>query len=149
MTSVTTKWKNKGWLHHRRDILLPSIETRDGTLTQYCTIGIGNGSTSFTRQRIHKQQQEINYAIAFAKDNWSSYKAERINFIRFNTKEAWKSVIILSNSETSHHESSTLMRVRLNDVNIATTDAWNSLVLGPHFAKVFCTDIPVDWYALD
>ena len=48
MTAVTTNWKNKGWLHHRRDILISLIEIRDEILTQYHTIGIEKVDTSFT-----------------------------------------------------------------------------------------------------
>ena len=40
-TIVTTKRENKGWFHHRRDILIPLIETRGIILRKYRTIGIG------------------------------------------------------------------------------------------------------------
>ena len=41
------------------------------------------------------------------------------------------------------------MRMKLPYRNTATADAKNSLVLGQHFAKVFCANLPVDWFALD
>ena len=40
------------------------------------------------------------------------------------------------------------MSIRLTDGNTATTDAKNYLVPGPHFAKLFCADHPVEWSAL-
>ena len=41
------------------------------------------------------------------------------------------------------------MRIWLTNGNNATTDAENALLLRPHFAKVCCSDWPVDWSALD
>ena len=32
--------------------------------------------------------------------------------------------------------------------NTTTIDVDNALVLGTHFAKVFCANLPVDWFAL-
>ena len=69
--------------------------------------------------------------------------------MRFNTKEAWKSVKILSGSETNHHENPTIMMMRIPDGSTATTETENSLVLGTNFFKVFCSDRPIDWYVLD
>ena len=69
--------------------------------------------------------------------------------MRFNTKEAWKSVKIISGGETSHHENPTITRMRLPDGNTAKTDAQNAYVLGPQFSKVFCADRPIGWSALD
>ena len=63
--------------------------------------------------------------------------------------DAWKIVKILSSGETIHHENSTIIRMWLPDGITATTDADNYLLLGPHFAKVFCTDRPIDWSALE
>ena len=57
--------------------------------------------------------------------------------MRFNPKEAWKSVKIISGGETSHHKNPTVMSMRLPDGSNATTDAWNTSVLGSHFDKVF------------
>ena len=43
----------------------------------------------------------------------------------------------------------TIMRMQIHDGNNATTYTENASVLGPHFAKVFCTDRTVDWPALN
>ena len=40
------------------------------------------------------------------------------------------------------------MRMQLLYGNTTTTDVDNALVLGPHFAKVFCANLPVEWFAL-
>ena len=50
MNFITNKQKNKVRFHHSRDIILPLIETRDRILTQYLTLGIDKGDTSYTKQ---------------------------------------------------------------------------------------------------
>ena len=70
MTNVTTKCKNKGRFHQSCDILLPLIETRDEILTKYRTLRIGKGYTSFTKQQLQNQQQEVNNAIFLEKTDW-------------------------------------------------------------------------------
>ena len=66
-----------------------------------------------------------------------------------NTEEAWKSDKILYGGETSRYKNLTIMRMRLPDGSNATTDAENSTVLAPHFAKVFCANRPIDWSELE
>ena len=66
----------------------------------------------------------------------------------FNPKDAWKSVKILYAGKTSHHKHPTIMMMWLTDRNTTTTDADNSLVLGPYFAKVFCANLTFDWSIL-
>ena len=72
MTDVTNKQGNKVWFHHSQDILLPIIETKNEIITKYFTLGIGKGDTSFTKQQLHNQLQEVNDSIALAKDNCSA-----------------------------------------------------------------------------
>ena len=68
--------------------------------------------------------------------------------MRFDPKEAWRSVKILAGGLTSHHEKLTVMRMRLPNGDLATTDAKNASVLGPHFARVFQAKRPVDFTVL-
>ena len=41
------------------------------------------------------------------------------------------------------------MRMRLPNGELATTDAENTYIFGPHFHRVFNNHIPIDWYVLD
>ena len=41
------------------------------------------------------------------------------------------------------------MWMRLPKWELATTDAENSSVFGPHFHRVFNNHRPIDWYVLD
>ena len=149
MNYVTTNQGGELWFHISQHIVLTLIDTRDRTLTQYLTLGIGKGDTSFTKQRLHNHQQEFNDSIALEKYNWSSYQAESIHTMRCNPKEAWKSVKIIYGGDTSHLKNTTIMRMRLPDGNTATTNADNASVLGPHFAKVFLANHPVKWSKLE
>ena len=69
--------------------------------------------------------------------------------MRFNPKEAWKSVKIFSGGDTSHHKNPTSMSMQLPNGSTTAMDAENASVIGPHFAKVFCSDIQIDCYALE
>ena len=67
----------------------------------------------------------------------------------FNPKAAWQSVCFLSGGDTSHHASPTIMWMRLPNGELATTDAENASVFGPHFHRVFNNHRPIDWPVLD
>ena len=87
--------------------------------------------------------------IAPEKAVWSAYQAEKIHSMRFNTKEAWESVHILSGGYTSHHVLPTAMRMRLPNGELVTTNAENASVFGPHFHKVFNNHRKIHWPVLD
>ena len=68
--------------------------------------------------------------------------------MRFTPKEAWASVKILAGGMTSHHEKPTVMRLRLTNGELATNNAKNASIMGPHLEKVYRNHRPVDWSAL-
>ena len=68
--------------------------------------------------------------------------------MRFNPKEAWESVRVLSGGDTSHHASPTDMRMQLPNGELAKTDAENASVFGPKFHRFFNNRRPIDWPVL-
>ena len=66
-----------------------------------------------------------------------------------NPKEAWGSVRVLSGGDTSHHALPTVMRMRLSNGELATTDAENASLFGPQFHRFFNNHRPIDWPVLD
>ena len=79
---------------------------------------------------------------------WSDLKAEQIHTMRFNPKTAWESVKVLAGGMTSHHKAPTVMRLVLPTKTLASTDAENASVMGPHFEKVYTNHRHVAWDAL-
>ena len=69
--------------------------------------------------------------------------------MRFKTKEAWESVWVLSGGDTIHNASPIVIRMRLPNGELATTDAENASIFGPHFHRVFNNNRPIDWPLLD
>ena len=69
--------------------------------------------------------------------------------VHFSPKESWKSVQILAGGMTSHHEKPTVMQLRLPNGHLATTDAKNASVMGPHLAKVYQAHHPVFYVLQD
>ena len=101
-------------------------------LSNYRAIGIGKGDSSEAKLRLKVAQLEVDDAIALAKSAWSNHQAGKIHSMHFNPKEVLESVLILSGGDTSHHASPTVMRMRLPNGELATTDAENASVFGPH-----------------
>ena len=69
--------------------------------------------------------------------------------MRFNPKTAWESVKVLAGGMTSHHKAPTVMRLTLPTGLLASMDAENSSVMGPHFEKVYTNHRQVAWEMLD
>ena len=63
--------------------------------------------------------------------------------MRFNAKEAWQSAHVLTEGDTIHHACPTTMRMRLLNGELATTDAKNASVFGPHFHRIFNNHKPI------
>ena len=69
--------------------------------------------------------------------------------MRYTPKEVWQSVRVLAGVDTSHHASPTIMQIHPPNGKMATTDAENASVFGPHFDRVFSNHRPIDWPVLD
>ena len=76
--------KNKGWLHFRRDSLLPLIDERKTLIYDYRTLGIGKGD--LVKLQLKVAQPAVDDAISLAKTAWSVHQAEKIQSMRFNSK---------------------------------------------------------------
>ena len=68
--------------------------------------------------------------------------------MRFNPKEVWEIVCVLSGVDTSHHASPTVMRMQLPNEELATTDTENASVFGPRFHRVSNNHRLIDWHVL-
>ena len=68
--------------------------------------------------------------------------------MRFNLKEAWKSVHVLSGGDMSPCNSLTVMQMKLPTGELATTDSENASIFGPYFHRVFKNHRPIDWPVL-
>ena len=112
-TATINIQKNKGWFHFRCNSLLPLIKERDALLSDYRTLYIVKGDLSEAKLWPRFLQISVYDVIAFAKPVWPVHQAEKIHSMRFNHKEKWQSVRVLSGGDTSYHASPTIMRVRL------------------------------------
>ena len=55
---------------------------------------------------------------------------------------------VLAGGMISHHKKPTVMRLKLTNGELATTDAENASVMGPHLEKVYRNHRSVDWTVL-
>ena len=69
--------------------------------------------------------------------------------MKFTPKQAWKAVRVLVGGRESHHLKPVVMRMRLTDGTLATTDSENASILAPHFERIYTRDRPITWEALD
>ena len=50
---------------------------------------------------------------------------------------------------SSHHKAPTVMRFKLPNGNLASTDAENASILGPHSKRVYTNHQKIEWAVLD
>ena len=67
----------------------------------------------------------------------------------FNPKEAWQSVSVLSEEDKSKKTSPTIMRVQITNRELATTDAENASIFGPHVPRIFNNHRLIYWPVLE
>ena len=67
----------------------------------------------------------------------------------FNPKEAWQSVSVLSEEDKSNQTSPTIMRVQITNRELATTDAENASIFGPHAPRIFNNNRLIYWPVLE
>ena len=139
---------NQGWFHHFENILLPIISNRDHLLHKLRTTDSPTEAILW-KTRLDRAQNEVTDNILLAKAAWSALQAEQIHNMRFNPKTAWESVKVLAGGMTSHHKTPIVMRLMLPTGLLASTDAENSSVMGPHFKKVYTNHRQVVWETLD
>ena len=68
--------------------------------------------------------------------------------MRFTPKDVWESVEILAGGMTSHHKKPTVMRLKIINGELATTDAENASVMGTYLETFYINYRPVDWSVL-
>ena len=69
--------------------------------------------------------------------------------MRFNPKTVWESVKVLAGGMASHHKAPAVMRIKLRNGKLASTDSENASIMGPHFEKVYTNHRPIDWSDLN
>ena len=103
----------------------------------------------FWKTHLDTALNEVNDNISLAKSAWSALQAEQIHTMRFNPKTVWESVKVLAGGMTCHHKTPTVMQLMLPTGLLASTDAENSSVMGPHFEKVYTNHQQVVWETID
>ena len=93
-------------------------------------------------------QHVVTDNISLAKAAWSAFQANKIHNMRFTPKTAWESVKVLAGGMASHHKAPTVMRLKLPCGKLASTDAENASVMGPHCEAVYTNHRNVAWRAL-
>ena len=101
------------------------------------------------KKALNAAQNDVTDTISLAKATWSSHQSDRIHAMNFTPKDYWKDIKILVGSKEIHHENPCVMRMRLPNGKLATTDAENASILAPHFERVYIAHRPIAWYALN
>ena len=90
-------------------------------------------------------QNNVTDSIDLSKERWSAFQAARIHKIQFTPKEVWKRVKILVGGKEIHQIKPVIMRLRLPNGELASTDKQNASVMGPHLSKVYSNHRPITW----
>ena len=140
--------KNQGCFHHSELTLLPAIHHRDQLLHHLWSKDPSEDNTAI-KVELRFAQNVVSDHVSLAKAAWSTYQTTIIYNMRFAPKDAWASVKVLSGGMKSHHKKPTVMQLKLTNGKLATTDAENVSVMGPHLEKVYINHWPVDWKVLN
>ena len=137
------------WFYFSRNLLLTLIEERGVIISDYWTLGICKGDSSEGKLWLSALQMSVYDTITLTKAARYAQQAETIHSMRFNPKESWQSVHIISGVDTIHHASPTVVQMRLPNGELATTDAEHASIFWPHFNRVFNNHRPIDCPVMD
>ena len=115
--------------------LLPAIQHRDQLIHHLQSKDPSEDNTAI-KVELRASQNVVSDHVSLAKSAWSTHLSTIIHTMHFTHKYAWASVKILAGGMTSYHEKPTVMRLKLTNGELATTDAENASVMGPHLEKV-------------
>ena len=142
-TAIKEITKNQGWFHHSELTLLPAIQHRY-QLRYHLRPKDPSEDTTTIKVELRAPQNVFCDHFFLSKAACSTHQTTIIHNISFTPKDAWASVEKLSGEMTSHHEKPTVMRLKITNGELATTDAENMSVMGPHLEKVYRNHQPVD-----
>ena len=75
------------------------------------------------KDELRSAHNVVSDRVSLAKAAWSTHEATITHNMKFTPKYAWVSVKVLSGGMTSNHEKPIVMRLRLTNGELATTDA--------------------------
>ena len=113
--------------------MLPVSSLKNSILTQIRSLDPSTRNIGNLKNRAKKAQTEVMGKIAPAKAVWSMHQAKVIHHMCFTLKEAWRSVKILTEDLKISRTAPTVMQLRF----LATTDAENASVMGPHLVSIY------------
>ena len=133
-SEMKNKKSNKGWLHHRKSTLTPTLASRNVII--HSIRADQHPPSQETILNLKTIQQELNKIIESKKARWSRHLAETIHDMSFNPKGAWPNIRIMCKGEKVHHTSPKIIQTRLTSGDLAETDEDNAKVFAKHFGKV-------------
>ena len=135
--------KNQGGFHHSELILLPEIQHRDHLLHHLLSKDPSEDTTAI-KDKLRAAQNVVSDYVSLAKAAWSTHQATIIHNMCFAPTYEWEIGKILTGGMMSHHKKPTVMRLKLTNGKLATTDAENESIMGPHLEKAYIIHLLVD-----
>ena len=127
---------NQGCFHHTELTLLLAIQHRDQLLHHLRSKDPSEDTTAI-KVELRAAQNVVCDHVSLAKSAWSTHQATITHNMSFTPKDAGECVNILAGGMTSHHEKPIVMRLKLTNGELATTDTENTSVMGPHLEKFY------------
>ena len=135
MVSNKIKNKKKGWVQFGGINLIQTISQRDSLLSD-----IRKSKFIFNvnlKDQLRNANKKVKDAVSIAKSKWKAHLAALVHSMPFSPKTAWQSIKDIAGGFSGHHTKTTRMAMKLPNGNLATTDAENLEVFGPHFEQVY------------
>ena len=90
-SAMTNRQSNKGWFHHIKSTLTPSLAARSAIL--HSIRSDQHPPSQETLIDLKTLQQEVDGIIEIAKSRWSRHLSETIHNMSFNPKGAWETYV--------------------------------------------------------
>ena len=123
--------ENQGWFHFSRDIINPTLGTRNSVLHSICA---DNGIPSpRTLRHLEALQHKVDEVVDLSKTRWFCHLAEEIHNMPFDPKCEWENIKWLMGGEMSYHTAPRLIHMRLLSGSLTENDENNVSVFASHF----------------
>ena len=133
-TATIIKHPITGWFEENEDVLIPPIEEKHALLSAWRNAS-GEIKTNLL-ESLRNATKKVKDCVAIAKENWSRKKAEKISQMNMFPGEAWKAAREVTARDSCHHQKPTIMKMKMENGNLASNDKQNVDVFVKHLTKV-------------
>ena len=137
MTAMKPKTRRTGWFEESSSTLQPLLDKKYTALAKMKSVP--EAVKPLWKEKLNERTKLVKEAVEVAKAKWTSRRAEKLNQMDVNPKEAWKMAREIEAGVTGHHAKTVAMKMKMENGKLASNDKENMKVMAAHFTKVYNT----------